>query len=118
MNEQAVHVKPLKGKERARFTSKYGSHVQAGRKLYALCWASEVVVDGVSVAGLCDSDKCILYINTSVEDVMATLLHEWVHSEIAESGIRQCVGWTRDMEEVLAETLSQGFCHNFNFKKR
>jgi len=118
MSEQVVHVKPLKGKDRARFVSKYGASVQAGRKLYTLCWAAEVIVDGVSVAGLCDSEKCVLYINVGVEDIMATLLHEVFHAEVAECGVRQCPGWTRDIEEILVENLSQSVFHNYRLKKK
>jgi len=41
-----------------------------------------------------------------LRDSLLTYIHEIVHGECAENGIRQTPGWTLDKEELLCENIS------------
>jgi hypothetical protein len=112
-----VQAKPLRGQEKQKLIRAYGKAVQINRKVYKIVYCEALLVDGQSVAGLCDSQNTTLYV-VDGSDIQETLLHEIIHSEIAESGIRQTPGWTRDIEELVCEAVSQGISHTYRLKKK
>lgn len=112
-----IEAKPLKGKEKQKLERTYGKTIQINRKVYKIVYCEALLGDGQSIAGLCDSQSTTLYV-VDGSDIQETLLHEILHSEIAESGIRQTPGWSRDIEELICETISQGLSHTYRLKKK
>lgn len=110
-----IEAKPLKGKEKQKLERTYGKNVQINRKVYRIIYCEALLGDSQSIAGLCDSQATTLYV-VDGSDIQETLLHEIIHAEIAESGIRQSPGWTRDIEEMVAENISQGISHSYRLK--
>jgi hypothetical protein len=110
-----IEAKPLKGKEKQKLERTYGKSIQINRKVYRIVYCEALLGDSQSIAGLCDSQSTTLYV-VDGSDIQETLLHEIIHAEIAESGIRQSPGWTRDIEEMVSENISQGISHTYRLK--
>jgi hypothetical protein len=119
MGSSEISFKPIKGKTKQSLEKKYGKDIRIGRKNYKILYVNELTYEGRSAAGLCDSANQTIYIDPSVDDdIQTTLLHEICHAELSECGIRQCPGWTWDMEEMIAENISQGISLAYRLKRK
>ena len=105
---------PTKDKKWAR---RYGSHIRIGVRDYKLIFCERIFdEDNQAIAGLCDPNGKILYIDVARE-VEATLLHEIFHAITMESGFHQRPSWCAETEEQLAECTSQTLAHAFTVRK-
>jgi len=98
---------------------RYGHRVRVSRKDYELKYCSAIEFQGKPVAGLCCPGEHEIYIDASNEaDIPETLLHELMHAEISEAGLRQMESWSSDTEEVLCELVAKWVSHSFKLQIR
>jgi hypothetical protein len=91
---------------RAQLNKQYGSSIPIGRKRYKITWCDSIGIDGQNIAGLCDSTTKKIFVLDS-EDVKETLIHEVLHAEIYEAGMRQMPSWSIDLEELVCECAAR-----------
>lgn len=68
--------------------------------------------------GCFDPNTRTLFIDVTAGNPWETLIHELVHAEIAESGLRQTGSWNADIEEIVCEVMSATMLHNFKIRKK
>ncbi len=95
----------------------YGAVIRINRADYRIQWVKEIILNGEQLAGLCNIQDKILYVDVTSE-IEATLLHEVIHGEFHESGIKQRDDWCRNVEEQVCEMISQALSANFRFRKK
>lgn len=93
-------------------------HIRISRADYEVLYCKHVEYQGHHVAGLCDIEAKKIYIDTSTEDPTETLLHEILHAEVYEGGIRQYPSWSQDLEEVLVEVFSRSIASLFTLRRK
>lgn len=93
-------------------------NVRISRADYEVLYCKHVEYRGQHVAGLCDIEAKKIYIDTSTEDTTETLLHEILHAEVYEGGIRQYPSWSQDLEEVLVEVFSRSIASLFTLRRK
>jgi hypothetical protein len=103
-------------KETRKFNKLYGSSIIAGRSKYKIVWALDIQVNDDTALGLCDSHEKKIYININSEEIETTLIHEVMHAEFSEAGMRQMPSWNLDIEELCCEAASR-MCLNFIVRK-
>jgi len=104
--------------KRKRFEAKFGKVVRVSRKDYSIVYCHELRSGGQDLAGLCEPNRRVIYINTDFEPIEETLLHELFHAEFSESGLHQTNVWNHDLEELVVEMLSKAMAHLYNLRKR
>lgn len=116
MSEQ-IQVKRCSNLEQSRYNKMYGNIVRINRFDYQLTWCSEIYIDRQQVHGLCDVSDKIIYIDVTNE-LEETLLHEIIHAEFNEAGLKQHDKWDAGLEEIIAETISRGLTNIFKIRSK
>jgi Zn-dependent peptidase ImmA (M78 family) len=67
--------------------------------------------------GYCDEDNRIIEIDESLEpeDELYTLLHEFGHAVLGETGFRH-TGLSSDAEEIIVDQIAKELIRNFDIK--
>jgi hypothetical protein len=101
-----------------RYRKLYGKTYDASRKVYDLIYTSRLVLDGHEIEGLCypQDHKIFINVHDGKNSAWSTVLHEALHAECAEGGVRQMSCWARDLEELIVEKFSEAIAHNFKLK--
>ena len=115
---EGVTCRTITRAERKRLETKFGKVVRISRKDYSIVYCHELRAGGQDLAGLCEPNRRVIYINIDFEPIEETLLHELFHAEFAESGLHQTNSWNHDLEELVVETLSKSTAHLFFLRRR
>ena len=67
-----------------------------------------------NLEGYCDPDAKVICVSKSAtgRNALLTYIHELVHAECAESGLRQTPMWSIDKEEILCEGIAHNIVDN------
>jgi hypothetical protein len=112
----SIELKVANAQTTKSFRKRYGRFVQINRKQYELVFCEFIRYEGQEVAGLCKTDEKTIFIDISHNPIEETLIHEIVHAEVEESGLRQMVNWSDDLEELLAEMLAKSISHSYTLR--
>jgi len=99
--------------------ARYGSDVQIGRHKWKIIFCAELFYpEGGDILGLCVPTQRTVYImicdNYSTEE---TLVHELLHAECYEAGLRQMPAWNINLEELICEAASRALA-NYDIRRR
>jgi len=117
-NAEGFGFTRCKGREAEKWQSQFGKILRISRQDYVVEWCTFVKLDHREVAGLCDHENHVLYINVKSGNPIETLLHEIFHGETNCSGIRQRRDWCMNIEEQMVELFSQSVAHLFTLRKK
>lgn len=117
-NAEGFGFTRCKGTQLKKWQGQYGKEIRISRQDYVIEWCTYVKLENREVAGLCDSENQVLYVNVGVSNAIETMLHEIYHAEIAASGIRQRRDWCMNIEEQIVELLSLSTAHSFTLRKK
>lgn len=106
------------GVQLKKWQTQLGKNARISRQDYRIEWCTQVALENREVAGLCDHENGVLYINVTCGNPVETLLHEVFHGEVACSGIRQRRDWCMNIEEQMVELFSQSVAHLFSLRKK
>lgn len=101
----------------ASFKKLYGTSFKAGGIRYRIIWCYEIEAHDRKCYGLCDTKDKKVYIDIRQDDIQETLIHEMLHAEFQECGMRQMDSLFPDLEELCCEAASR-VVRNFTIKKR
>lgn len=74
-------------------------------------------LNGIESHGMCCTDKKMIIINKDEkgDELVKTLMHELVHAIWHETGLNQ-TSIHQDVQEIIAENVSNCFFQNFDIK--
>lgn len=113
-----IEIKKLTYKEKIKWEKYLGKSHRINRKDYDVIYCAYLQIDDKQVAGLCSSNDKKIYVDVTLGDVESTLIHEIIHGEFAESGIRQRSDWTIDLEEVVCEMIAESMTTSFKLRAK
>ena len=117
-DSESLAFKECKGETARRFYARYGRKLRVSRLDYQLIPCEELRLGRNDCFGICDPEEQKLYIRMGSETaVTETLLHELVHAELSECGIKQHPKWCMELEEIVAEVLSKAIASQFKLKR-
>ena len=99
--------------------ARYGSSVRVGRHKWKIVFCEELAYpESGELAGLCVPEQRTIYIrlwdNLNTEE---TLVHELIHAECYEAGLRQMPAWNINIEEMACEAASR-VLSNYDLRRR
>jgi hypothetical protein len=102
----------------ASFGKKFGTKARVGRHTWKIVYCSTLVWNGREIVGLCTpGDRRIyvcIYENVNTQE---TLIHELLHAECYEAGLRQMPIWSENTEELICEAASR-VLSNYDIRRR
>lgn len=101
----SLSFKKLSPQKTAQLNKTYGTFALAGRKKYKLIWCEWLKWEENQLWGLCDYESKKIYVTE--KELKETLIHELIHAEIGESGMRCMPSWNIDLEELVCEAASR-----------
>jgi hypothetical protein len=99
------------------YRKKYGRYVQCNRKRYEIFFVKDLKLANQPLQGLCVAQYQVIFVDVD-SNIESTLLHEIIHGDFAEGGIRQMQCWSPDLEELVCEIVAESFSHNFRFSRK
>ena len=94
-----------------------GRSVRVRHHLVPIILCSSIKFDGGECAGCYSAIERAIYIDITSDCAWETFMHEFIHAEISEGGLRQHPDWCEKLEEIVCETLAVGLLANFRFRR-
>lgn len=116
-DSQTLEFEEARGDAARKFQFQYGRSIRISRVDYKIVPCETIHLNGQECLGVCDPEIGTLYVNIKVGSPAETLLHEIVHGELSECGIKQHPKWCTELEEIVAEVLSKAIASQFKLKK-
>lgn len=102
----------------ASLSRRFGSRVRIGRHDWRITYCSTLIWHGREIAGLCaPGDRRIYVCIYDNIDTQETLIHELLHAECHEAGLRQMPIWSENTEELICEAASR-VLSNYEVRRR
>jgi len=112
-----AEISHVPSKDAKKFNRLFGKSMRISRHDYTFVWCTDLQLNGVGIQGLCDSESKTIYVDIS-KDVEETVIHEIVHAEFYEAGLRQRHDHDANLEEQVCEILAKGLSSAFKFRER
>jgi hypothetical protein len=105
-------------KKHAALAKRYGSKVRVGRFDWRIIFCQSLVFNGNEVLGLCVPGSRTIYVSVYDNiDTQETLIHELIHAEVYEAGLRQMPAWSSNIEELVSEAAAR-VLFNYDIRRR
>lgn len=100
-----------------RLELQYGKSLQINRRVYKIIYCEEIFYNGSFNMGLCDAESCTLFVLANSE-VEQTLVHEIMHAEFEESGLRQHPKYDDGVEEIVCEIAAKSLTSLYRLRAK
>jgi hypothetical protein len=117
-NPDGVMFEKISRQESTKYHKHYGKKVRINRLDYSFVFCRNLRLNGELAEGVCSPNYQTLYLDVDSERMDETILHELMHAEACEAGLRQMNCWSMDLEELIVEMVGKAVSYNFKLVRR